>query len=95
MSTGPDPRTLRLMDLEPYEHIIVRCRCGRSADYMPGVLQRLHRLPSDTLIFDLQFRLRCSHYRAFQDFEISLKDVRNLGDNSKTCPERIIVPKRT
>jgi len=81
------------MDLKPYEHIIVRCQCGRSVDYMPGVPQRLHHLPSDTLIFDLQFRLRCSHCRAFRNFEITVRDARNLGDNSKPCPERIIVAK--
>jgi len=93
MRDEPDPRMLRLMDLKPYEVIIVRCRCGCSVDYMPGVLQRLHRVPSDTLIFDLQFRLRCSSCRAFRDFEITVRDVRNIGDNAKPCPERVIVPK--
>jgi len=37
--------------------------------------------------------MRCAHCRAFRDFEITVKDVRNIGDNSKPCPERIIVPK--
>lgn len=41
--------------------------------------------------YDLQFRLRCSHCRAFNGFEIVVRDVRNVGDNSKPCPERVIV----
>ncbi len=93
MSHEPDVRTLRLFDLKPYEHIIVRCQCGRSAQYMPGVLQRRHRIPSDTLIYDLQFRLRCLGCRAFTDFEISVVDMRNIGDDSKPCPRRVIVCK--
>ena len=86
-----DPRALRLYDLEPYEHIFVSCQCGQIVQYMPGVLQRRHRVPSDTLIYDLQFRFRCSRCRAFKDFEIKIVDVRNMGDNSKPCPERVIV----
>ena len=91
--SASDAQTLRLIDLKPYEHIIVRCQCGRTVQYMPGVLQRQHRLPSTTLIYDLQFRLRCSHCRAFAGFEITVVDMRNMGDNSKPCPERVIVAK--
>ncbi len=91
--SASDPQILRLIDLKPYEHIIVRCQCGRSVQYMPGVLQRQHRLPSTTLIYDLQFRLRCSHCRAFAGFEITVVDMRDMGDNSKPCPERVIVAK--
>ena len=47
MPDETDARYLRLFDLKPYEHIIVRCQCGRIVQYMPGVLQRRHRLPSD------------------------------------------------
>jgi hypothetical protein len=86
-----DAQPLRLIDLKRYEHIIVRCQCGRTVLDMPGVLQRQHLLHSTTLIFDLQFRLRCSHCRAFADFEITVVDMRNMGDNSKPCPERVIV----
>ena len=88
-----DPRALRLYDLEPYEHIFVTCQCGQIVQYMPGVLQRQHRVPSDTLIYDLQFRFRCSRCRAFNGFEIKVVDMRNIGDNSKPCPERVIVSK--
>ncbi len=51
-------RWLRLGDLAPHEVIVVRCPCGRSVEYFPGFLQRRHRLPSDFLVYDLQFRLR-------------------------------------
>ena len=91
MPNDTDARCLRLFDLKPYEHIIVRCKCGSIVQFMPGVLQRRHRVPSDTLTYDLQFKLRCSRCRAFNGFEIIVKDVRNIGDNSKPCPELVIV----
>ena len=43
----------------------------------------------------LPFRLRCSRCRAFNGFEIIVKDVRNTGDNSKPCPEPVIVAPKT
>ena len=52
-------RWLRLGDLAAHEVIVVRCPCGRNTEYRCGYLQRRHRVPSDTLVFDLQFRLRC------------------------------------
>lgn len=37
----------------------VVCTCGyRRMCFGRGLMQRLHRVPSDTLIYDLQFRLR-------------------------------------
>jgi hypothetical protein len=30
--------------------VTVECPCGRIAEYMPGVLQRLHRVASDLLV---------------------------------------------
>ena len=51
-------RWLRLGDLAPHEVIVVSCPCGRSVEYHKGFLQRRHRVPSDTLVYDLQFRLR-------------------------------------
>ena len=33
--------------------------CRRTAQYQLGFLQRRLRMPSDFLVFDLQFRLRC------------------------------------
>ena len=41
----------------------------------------------------LHFRLRCSYCRAFTRFEIGVMDIRNMGDNSKPCPQDIIVAK--
>src|SRR6185312_2560461 len=54
-----DPRTLRLYDLGPEDAIVVTCLCGWITEYGEGMLQRQHRVPSDTLLFDLQYRLRC------------------------------------
>ena len=48
-------RWLRLGDLAPHEVIVVRCPCGRNTEYRRGYLQRRHRVPSDTLVFDLHF----------------------------------------
>ncbi len=91
MPAEPDPRLLRLLDLKDYEHIVITCRCGRSVEYLPGFLQRRHRLSSATLVYDLQYLLRCTHCRADRGFEIVIRDIRNRWDNSKACPERIIV----
>ena len=68
---GRGDRWLRLGDLAPHEVIVVRCPCGRSVEYHKGFLQRRHRAPSDTLVFDLQFRLRCSHCNARAGFRIT------------------------
>jgi hypothetical protein len=40
------------------QKIVVTCTCGQIAHFLPGVLQRLHKLPSDTLVHDLRYRLR-------------------------------------
>jgi hypothetical protein len=67
-------RWLRLGDLAPHEVIVVQCSCGRSVEYRKGFLQRRQRVPSDTLVFDLQFRLRCSHCNARAGFRITILD---------------------
>jgi len=74
-------RWLRLGDLAAHEVIVVRCPCGRNTEYRRGYLQRRHRVPSDTLVFDLQFRLRCSHCNARAGFRITIFDNRTRGDN--------------
>src|SRR3546814_2700551 len=61
--TMREDRLVRLLDLEPYEVVIVNCQCGRCVEYPNGLLQRRHRLPSDTLVYDLQFKLRRSEER--------------------------------
>ena len=92
MHANDDPRTLRLIDLSPHDTVVVRCECGRIVEYLPGVLPRLHRVPSTTLVHDLQYRFRCSRCGRRSGFGISLRDERDRGDNSKAQLERIIVP---
>jgi hypothetical protein len=84
-------RWLRLGDLAPHEVIVVRCPCGRNTEYRRGYLQRRHRVPSDTLVFDLQYRLRCSHCNRRDGFWISILDERTRWDNSKPRLERVVV----
>jgi hypothetical protein len=88
-----DLRTLRLLDLAPHEAIIVRCECGRITEYGHGLLQRLHRVPSDTLIYDLQFRLRCRHCNRRDGFDIGILDTRYRGNSAQPRVERFIVAK--
>ena len=84
-------RWLRLGDLAPHEVIVVRCPCGRSVEYFPGFLQRRRRLPSDFLVYDLQFRLRCKGCNEWRGFRITIFDNRTRGDNSKPGLERVVV----
>ncbi len=91
MTNDNDIRLLRLLDLKEFEHIIVGCRCGRIVEFMPGYLQRRHRLPSTTLVYDLQYILRCTRCNAIHGFEIVIQDMRNRGNSSKPCPKRVIV----
>jgi hypothetical protein len=81
-------RWLRLGDLAPHEMLVVRCPCGRSVEYHKGFLQRRHRVPSDILVIDLQFRLRCTHCNARVGFRITIFDDRTRGDNWKPRLER-------
>lgn len=56
-----DSRTLRLYDVATHEAIRIVCPgCTKIVEYLYGLLQRRHGLRSDMLIFDLQFKLRCS-----------------------------------
>ena len=84
-------RWLRLGDLAPREVIVVRCSCGRSVEYHKGYLQRRHRVPSDTLVYDLQFRLHCTYRNCRRGFRITIFDNRGRGDNSKPRLERVVV----
>jgi len=92
MAGEPDLRTLRLLDMAPHECVIVSCPCGRVVEYPPGLLQRRHRIPSDTLIFDLQFRLRCGQCNRQSGFRIAVADQRGRGDKAAVRTERVIVP---
>ena len=84
-------RRLRLEDLAWHEVIVVRCLCGRNTEYRCGYLQRRHHVPSDTLVFDLQYRLRCSHCNRRSGFRITILDERTRGDSSKPRLERVVV----
>ncbi len=86
-----DPRALHLYDLADYDVIEVRCPCGRIAEYLPGLLPRRHQVPSDVLVYDLQFRLRCRHCNRSSGFRIAIVDGRARGDRSTDPQERIIV----
>ncbi len=68
------------------------CPCGRVVEYRSGVLQRLRRVSSATLVYDLQFRLSCRHCNRRSGFRIGVVDARGRGDNSIPHRERIIVP---
>jgi hypothetical protein len=92
--TSPEYLTLRLIDLKPHEQIEVRCECGRIVHYPPGFLQRRARLSSLTLIYDLQYRLRCQSCNRRDGFAISIIDRRDINDPSRPRLERVIVGKR-
>jgi len=84
-------RWLRLGDLAAHEVIVVRCPCERSVEFPPGFLHRRYHLASDTLVFDLQFRLRCKGCNRRSGFRITIFDNRTRGDNSKPRLERVVV----
>jgi hypothetical protein len=76
MSFPDDPRLRRLFDLQPHEGVEAICgACGRIVVFPSGLLQRRYRLPSYTLIIDLQYRLRCVHYNARRGFEIAVVET--------------------
>jgi hypothetical protein len=43
------------------------------------------------IVYDLQFRLRCSHCNARAGFRITIFDTRTRGDNWKPRLERVVV----
>lgn len=87
-----DLQLLRLIDLEQHETIEVRCVCGYVVLYPWGLLQRKHRVRSDSLVFDLQFRFRCQRCNRWKGFRISLIDERNRSDIHKVHERIVIVP---
>jgi hypothetical protein len=68
-----DWRERRLWDLLDREMVVVACACGQSGHFLPGFLQRKYRVPSDTLIYDLRFRFKCSRCNSRKRIEISLR----------------------
>ena len=59
-----------------------RRACGR---------QRRYKVASDTLVFELQFRLRCKGCNGWRGFRITILDARTRGDNWKPRLERVVV----
>ena len=86
-----DLRTLRLFDLETREAVMVTCHCGWIAEYANGMVQREYRVPSDTLVYDLQYRLRCKHCGAREGFKIAIQDRSFVGTSSHLPPQRVVV----
>lgn len=95
MSSGTDGRNRRLerlIDLGKTEVVVVKCRrCGTSVEYGRGFLQRRHRVASDTLVYDLRYRLKCARCNNRDDFRISILDKADVGDSSKSKPEWVVV----
>jgi hypothetical protein len=65
---------------------------GASVVFHPGAFPKTYRTPSDTLLYDLQFRLRCKHCNRNHGFEIAIGSTRTVGSSSHLQPERIVVP---
>lgn len=87
-----EPRCLRLFDLKPYEHIRIACACGRIVQYLHGFLQRRYKVPSDTLTYDLQYRLRpCSRCGRKTHFTITVVDGRAGEKTAGPRSETVIV----
>lgn len=89
-----DPRTLRLFDLGPHEAVIVTCQCGWVVTYGNGFLQRRHRVPSDTLLYDLQYRFHCKRCNRRTGFKVAIQDRRHIGTSSHLPEPRVIVEPR-
>jgi hypothetical protein len=77
-----DPHTIRLYDMGPRSVLTVQCSCGRVGRFASGELERRHKLPSDTLIYDLQYRLRCDFCRRKKDMRILLWDGEPMMSHS-------------
>src|SRR5271163_2094551 len=92
MQQNDDMRRTRLYDLAEDERVHVRCVCGASVIYHPGAFPKKYRTPSDTLLYDLQFRLRCGHCNRNHSFEISIATTRMIGSSSNPQPDKIVVP---
>jgi hypothetical protein len=87
-----DLRLTRLLDLGKNDTISVWCPgCGVTTEYGYGGLQRHHRIPSTTLVFDLQFWLRCRQCNCRDGFRITIWDGRSRGDRTKDRNERVIL----
>jgi hypothetical protein len=85
-----DYSSLRLADLPDHDTVIVSCRqCGHLTEFVERALERLYKVPPETLLVDLPKRLRCKRCGARDGFRVTLFDERErykLG-----ASERIVV----
>jgi len=86
-----DPRIIRLFDLIANDRIVLRCPCGHIIEFGPGHLQRKHKVPSTTLVFDLQYWLKCARCNRREGYEIAIVDTTHRGDNSNPKSVTIVV----
>ena len=68
----PDPRATRLWNLQSNQRVVLKCGCGRIIHFLPGFLQRRYRVPSDTLVYDLQYRFKCGRCNS-RDIDVSIE----------------------
>ncbi len=92
MERDDDIRRTRLYDLADHERIHVQCQCGFIAEFHPTLFPKRYRTPSDTLVYDLQFKLKCSHCGRKAGFEIAIMSRRMVGSSSNQAPYRTVVP---
>jgi hypothetical protein len=87
-----DIRRTRIFDLAETEVVSIRCQCGRVTEIPPRLWVLNHRVPSDTLIYDLQYRLKCDRCSRKTGFQIAIASRGRIGVSSHSPPERVIVP---
>jgi hypothetical protein len=62
--------------------LTAQCSCGHFSRFASGELQHRHKLPSDMLIYDLQYRLRCRVCQRNKGFRILLWDGEPMPSKS-------------
>jgi hypothetical protein len=92
MEHDDDIRRTRLFDLAADQRVQVQCQCGSIVEFPAGLFPKRYRTPSDTLIYDLQFKLKCKHCSRRTGFEISILTRRTIGVSSHLPPHRVVVP---
>jgi len=76
-----DSRAKRLWDLGQNQAVAT----GRIVQFLPGALQPLHRIPSDTLVCDLRFRFRCGKCNG-REFKVTVEEV--TSGRARCRPQR-------
>ncbi len=92
MERDDDIGRTRLYDLADHERIHVQCQCGFIVEFHPAMFPKQYRTPSDTLVYNLQFKLKCSHCGRKAGFEIAIMSRRMVDSSSNFVPSRTMVP---